>query len=168
MMHLVPSLTVHDAIRLLYPNVWPISTLALDSPDQQLQTPSPIRASLEFFNPEEAYFIENGLVAFIWLGQGVPPQWINDVFNAANITNLDTEKHDLPERDNAHSRAVRQLVRRVNEGRPRRAKLFLIKQGDSLESWMRKFLVEDRYANNSVSYVDFLCQIHREIRNLLS
>lgn len=63
---------------------------------------------------------------------------------------------------------MRQLLKRVNEGRPRRVKLFVIKQGDGLESWMRKFLVEDRYATNSVSYVDFLCQIHREIRNILS
>lgn len=67
-------------------------------------------------------------------------------------------------------------------------KLFLIRQGDKvllfligdggkgedgmgelkLEPWFRKYLVEDKGADGSPSYVDFLCAIHREIRNILS
>lgn len=46
-------------------------------------------------------------------------------------------------------------------------KLFIIRQQDALEAWMKKFLVEDR-SSAMPSYVDFLCNIHREIRTLLS
>lgn len=73
----------------------------------------------------------------------------------------------MPERDNARSRAVRYVMDRVNTNRSRYMKLFLIRQQDALEAWMKKFLVEDRTANMP-SYVDYLCNIHREIRNLLS
>lgn len=92
MMHLVPSLTVQDAVRTLYPTVLPLSELALETPESQLQLPTAVRASMEFLSPEEAYLIENGLVAFIWVGQAVSPQWILDVFNANAIAHLDTEK----------------------------------------------------------------------------
>lgn len=73
----------------------------------------------------------------------------------------------MPERDNARSRAVRCIIDRMNMNRLRHMKLFIIRQQDALEAWMKKFLVEDR-TSNMLSYVDYLCNIHREIRSLLS
>lgn len=46
--------------------------------------------------------------------------------------------------------------------------LMLVKQRDKLENVMRNFLVEDRGMNGSTGYVDFLCHIHKEIRNVTS
>lgn len=92
MMQLVPSLRVEDAIRILYPQILPISDLALENPNDQIQWPQSVRASYEYFDQEEVYFIENSLVAFIWVGLGVKPEWVHDVFNANNVAQLDTEK----------------------------------------------------------------------------
>lgn len=44
----------------------------------------------------------------------------------------------------------------------------LVKQRDKLENVMRNFLVEDRGMNGSAGYVEFLCHIHKEIRNVSS
>ena len=46
--------------------------------------------------------------------------------------------------------------------------LTIVRQRDKLEPWFNHFLVEDKGINGSASYVDFLCHIHKEIRNLLS
>jgi len=46
--------------------------------------------------------------------------------------------------------------------------LTIVRQRDKLEPWFNHFLVEDKGLNNSASYVDFLCHIHKEIRTLLS
>jgi hypothetical protein len=46
--------------------------------------------------------------------------------------------------------------------------LTIVRQRDKLEPWFNHFLVEDKGQNGSASYVDFLCHIHKEIRNLLS
>lgn len=43
----------------------------------------------------------------------------------------------------------------------------LIRQRDKLEAVLRHFLVEDRGTDGSASYVDFLCHMHKEIRQLL-
>jgi len=37
-----------------------------------------------------------------------------------------------------------------------------------MEIVMKQFLVEDRGLNGSSSYVDFLCHMHKEVRNLLN
>jgi len=168
MMSIIPSLRVDEAIRLLYPNVLPITSLELESSDQQLELPTPVRASVEFLQQTDAYIIENGLLCFVWVGSQVAPEWIQNVFDARGLDRLDTESGIIPERDNSHSRAVRYVIARLNEGRSRQLKMFIVKPGDSLESWMKKFLVEDRYGQNAESYVDFLCNVHREIRSLLS
>lgn len=68
MMHIIPSMRVDEAMRFLYPTVLPITSLALESPDQQFEMPSPVRASFEFLQQNEAYIIENGLLCFIWVG----------------------------------------------------------------------------------------------------
>ena len=46
--------------------------------------------------------------------------------------------------------------------------LSIVRQRDKLEPWFNHFLVEDKGLNGSASYVDFLCHIHKEIRNILS
>jgi len=168
MMQLVQSMRVEVATAFLYPRIFCITRLPFDSSGQCSQFPSQIRASIEYFDPEDAYFIENNLVAFIWIGQRVSNEWLHDVFNAKSLERLDTEKHYLPELDNPTSNAIRNILYATNENRPRQVKLFIIKQTDGLESWMKKFLVEDRYAANSISYVDFLCKVHQEIRSLTS
>lgn len=46
--------------------------------------------------------------------------------------------------------------------------LTLVRQRDKLEMVFKHFLMEDRGLDGSASYVDFLCHMHKEIRNLLS
>nr|CAD2196872.1 unnamed protein product [Meloidogyne enterolobii] len=187
MMSLVPSMTPLAIQQFLYPRIYIITSLCSSIGNSSGSTeslkndsgcvtkmqgstdfPTPIRASFDYFSSEEAYLIDNGLVAFIWVGSGVPSSWLNDVFNVSSIAQLDTEKHQLPFYDNDCSQALRHLWSHLNENRERALKLFIVKEQDALESWMKKFLVEDRYANNAHSYVDFLCLIHREIRSLIS
>lgn len=47
--------------------------------------------------------------------------------------------------------------------------LTVVRQRDKLEGWFKHFLVEDKGVNPVAhSYVDFLCQMHKEIRSLMS
>lgn len=44
----------------------------------------------------------------------------------------------------------------------------LVRQRDKLENVFKHFLIEDSGLNGSASYVDYLCHLHKEIRQLLS
>lgn len=48
------------------------------------------------------------------------------------------------------------------------SRIKIVRQNDPLEAWMKRFLVEDRFAGQNYSYVDALCVLHREIRFILS
>ncbi|EFO19073.1 Sec23/Sec24 trunk domain-containing protein [Loa loa] len=167
LMHLIPSLRTEDALTLLYPTVFPISDLILEQQPTEITLPTCIRASYDNLLPEKAYMIFNGIMMFLWIGLKVPQDWVQDVFNSNSVAHLNVENHVVPERDNARSRAVRYVIERVNVNRLRHMKLFMIRQQDALEAWMKKFLVEDR-TSSMPSYVEYLCNIHREIRGLLT
>ncbi|EJW80731.1 hypothetical protein WUBG_08360, partial [Wuchereria bancrofti] len=167
LMHLIPSLRTEDALTLLYPTVFPVSDLMLEQQTAEITLPICIRASYDNLSPEKAYIIFNGIMMFLWIGLKVPQDWMQDVFNSNSVAHLIVENHTVPERDNARSRALRYVISRVNLNRLRHMKLFLIRQQDALEAWMKKFLVEDR-TSSMPSYVDYLCNIHREIRSLLT
>lgn len=48
------------------------------------------------------------------------------------------------------------------------AQLQIVRQKDKPEMSFRQFLVEDKGLHGGASYMDFLCYIHREVRQLLT
>lgn len=48
------------------------------------------------------------------------------------------------------------------------SQLQIVRQKDKPEMLFRQFLVEDKGLHNGASYMDFLCYVHREVRQLLT
>lgn len=48
------------------------------------------------------------------------------------------------------------------------SQLQIVRQKDKPEMLFRQFLVEDKGLYGGASYMDFLCYVHREIRQLLT
>ncbi|ETN83329.1 Sec23/Sec24 trunk domain protein [Necator americanus] len=168
MIELIRGMRVDHAMLLLYPKIVPVDHLELHDPSELTNVTGSIRASYENLVHSKAYLIDNGIVLFLWIGLGVAEAWVQDIFGVNNVAMLDTENAQIPEKDNARSRGLRRAVELLQEVGPRKRKLFVVREKDALEPWMKKFLVEDRSGPNVMSYVDFLCYIHREIRNILS
>ncbi|EYC09050.1 hypothetical protein Y032_0062g3323 [Ancylostoma ceylanicum] len=168
MIELIRGMRVDHAMLLLYPKIVPVDHLELQDPSEMTTVTGSVRASYENLNHTKAYLIDNGIVLFLWIGLGVAEAWVQDIFGVNSIAMLDTENAQIPEKDNARSRGLRRAVELLQEVGPRKRKLFVVREKDALEPWMKKFLVEDRSGPNVMSYVDFLCYIHREIRNILS
>lgn len=161
----IRGMRVENSLPLIYPRVYAVSDLTVQDGETETPPLKQIRASSEYLETNKAYLVDNGQILFVWVGLGVPDEWVRDVFGANSVATIDTETHRIPEKDNARSRGLRKAIAQVEAGRCR--KHFVIREKDPLEPWMKKFLVEDK-SGNSISYVDFLCHIHREIRNILS
>uniref|UniRef100_A0A0N4ZBP9 Protein transport protein Sec24C n=1 Tax=Parastrongyloides trichosuri TaxID=131310 RepID=A0A0N4ZBP9_PARTI len=168
LMQLIPGLKTEDIIRILYPKVIPVSGVVVENDADEFFMPQEVRASYEYLKPTEAYLIESGVQVFLWIGQQVSTDWIQAIFNVQGLQHIDTESHVIPERDNAQSRGLRKVIKIVTKDIIRHTKITIIRQTDPLEAWMKRFLVEDRFAGQGGSYVDSLCALHREIRTILS
>ncbi|KAJ4426456.1 hypothetical protein ANN_27270 [Periplaneta americana] len=117
---------------------------------------------------DEWWNCENGIHLFLWIGLNVGMEWVQNVFGVHSAAQIDIDRTALPDLDNPLSQRIRSVIDSVREQRHRCMRLTLVRQRDKLEMVFKHFLMEDRGLDGSASYVDFLCHMHKEIRNLLS
>uniref|UniRef100_A0A452U8B1 SEC24 homolog C, COPII coat complex component n=1 Tax=Ursus maritimus TaxID=29073 RepID=A0A452U8B1_URSMA len=116
----------------------------------------------------DIYLLENGLNLFLWVGASVQQGVVQSLFSVSSFSQITSGLSVLPVLDNPLSKKVRGLIDSLRAQRSRYMKLIVVKQEDKLEMLFKHFLVEDKSLSGGASYVDFLCHMHKEIRQLLS
>uniref|UniRef100_A0A7N6ATG0 SEC24 homolog D, COPII coat complex component n=1 Tax=Anabas testudineus TaxID=64144 RepID=A0A7N6ATG0_ANATE len=130
-----------------------LSVMGMGVEDTQLllyplaAVPAPVRCSEERLDDSGMFLLENGHSMFLWLGQASPPDLIQGIFNLPSLAHL--QGHMV----RVHLTAALCLISCF---------------WDKPEIQFRQFLVEDKSLHGGASYMDFLCYVHREIRQLLT
>ncbi|XP_067008422.2 protein transport protein Sec24C [Anabrus simplex] len=163
-MQVVMIMDIPSSVVFFYPRLIPLHDIDVDSDE----IPPPIRCSSDKIRDDGVYLLENGIHMFLWIGLNVGMNWVQNVFGVHSAAQIDIDRTTLQELDNPLSNRIRGLVDSVRQQRHRSMRLTLVRQRDKLEMVFKHFLVEDRGLDGSASYVDFLCHMHKEIRNLLS
>ncbi|XP_063261919.1 protein transport protein Sec24C isoform X4 [Prinia subflava] len=161
---LVTSMDVAETNVFFYPRLLPLTKADVDSDS----LPAAIRNSEERLSKGDIYLLENGLNIFVWVGVSVQQGLIQNLFGVSSFSQISNALSTLPVLENPFSKKVRSIVDMLQGQRSRYMKLIVVKQEDKLEMLFRHFLVEDKSLSGGASYVDFLCHMHKEIRQLLS
>ncbi|NXK91719.1 SC24C protein, partial [Formicarius rufipectus] len=161
---LVTSMDVAETNVFFYPRLLPLTKADVDSDS----LPAAIRNSEERLSKGDIYLLENGLNIFVWVGVSVQQGLIQNLFGVSSFGQISNALSALPVLENPFSKKVRSIVDMLQGQRSRCMKLIIVKQEDKLEMLFKHFLVEDKSLSGGASYVDFLCHMHKEIRQLLS
>ncbi|CAL9699325.1 unnamed protein product [Knipowitschia caucasica] len=159
---LVSAMDVTETHVFFYPRLLPLTKL------DGASLPMAVRDSEERLSKGGVYILETGLHLFLWVGASVQQELLQNLFGTQSFSQLDPAMTSLPELDNPLNKRLREIVADFRAQRPRFMKLMVVKQEDRAELIFRHFLVEDKSASGGASYVDFLCHMHKEIRQLLS
>lgn len=125
--------------------------------------PTPIRPSYPRLKEHSAYLVENGRQMLLWVGARVSVDFVQHVLGAPAFQSIDSKQTKLPELDNELSARVRGIVDEIQQQRNVVFPLVIVKQKDPTEGYFANLLVEDK-SNAAASYVDYLCQLHRDIQ----
>uniref|UniRef100_A0A665XEY8 SEC24 homolog D, COPII coat complex component n=1 Tax=Echeneis naucrates TaxID=173247 RepID=A0A665XEY8_ECHNA len=163
----VMAMGVEDTQLLLYPRLIPLHNLDVSSE----ALPAPVRCSEERLADSGMFLLENGHSMFLWLGQASPPDLVQNIFNLPSLAHL--QGHMVrPNLTALGSQFIKQIKvlsgSRYQMRRFPTAVLQIVRQRDKPEMLFRQFLVEDKGLHGGASYMDFLCYVHREIRQLLT
>ncbi|KAH0624357.1 hypothetical protein JD844_031752 [Phrynosoma platyrhinos] len=161
---LVTSMDVAETNVFFYPRLLPLTKVDFNSDS----LPTAIRNSEERLSKGDIYLLENGLNIFLRVGVNVQQGLIQNLFGVSSFSQINSSVCMLPILDNPFSKRVRSIIEMFQSQRPRYMKLMIVKQEDKLDLLFKHFLVEDKSMNGGASYVDFLCHMHKEIRQLLS
>ncbi|CAE6469630.1 unnamed protein product [Rhizoctonia solani] len=168
--HVIPDVRNYHAARLismgapatmryLYPRMTAIHDLSsnVGFPSEttgRLTLPSPMPSSYTHMEPHGVYMIENGEDMYIWVGDGVSPQILLDLFDVENWDEIGPRTHSLPELQTHLSVQVRNIIMHGNLLRGRALPLHVVRQNmDGAEIEFSNLLVEDTN-NDAMSYVD--------------
>uniref|UniRef100_A0ACB8ESJ0 Protein transport protein Sec24C n=1 Tax=Sphaerodactylus townsendi TaxID=933632 RepID=A0ACB8ESJ0_9SAUR len=161
---LVTTMDVAETNVFFYPRLLPLTKVDVNSDS----LPTAIRNSEERLSKGDIYLLENGLNIFLWVGVNVQQGLIQNLFGVSSFSQIGSSLCSLPILDNPFSKKVRSIIDMFQAQRSRYMKLMIVKQEDKLDLLFKHFLVEDKSMNGGASYVDFLCHMHKEIRQLLS
>ncbi|XP_074619307.1 protein transport protein Sec24C-like isoform X2 [Acropora palmata] len=165
LMRSVMSMDQAASVPYFYPRLFPLH----DVDKEATGLPPVIRCSAERMAENGVYLLENGISLFLWIGLQVDPNLLHEVFGVQTIGQVDIEMTSLPVLDNPLSTRLNEIIHKIQEQRQHYLKLTVVRQRDKLEAWFKHLLVEDKGINPAAnSYVDFLCQMHKEIRNLMN
>ncbi|XP_068161056.1 protein transport protein Sec24C isoform X2 [Antennarius striatus] len=159
---LISCMDVAESHVFFYPRLLPLIKLESDV------LPVAVRDSEERLSKGGVYLLETGLHLFLWVGASVQQELLVNIFGTPSFSQLDPSMTSLPVLDNPFSIRLREIISSFRAQRSRYMKLMVVKQEDKTELIFRHFLVEDKSASGGASYVDFLCHMHKEIRQLLS
>ncbi|KAF7399574.1 hypothetical protein HZH68_008166 [Vespula germanica] len=162
-MQAVATMPISTSVVYMYPRLLPLHDVDPDSTD----LPQMLRCSIDKFTEDGAYLLENSVHMFLWLGVALSPQWVKAVFDVPSVIKIDTDRNTLPILDNSLNKRIREIIDQIRIERHRCMRLTIVRQREKLEMVLRHFLIEDRGNDGSPSYVDFLCHMHKEIREIL-
>ncbi|EGG14544.1 putative transport protein [Cavenderia fasciculata] len=178
-MNLYASLPPSKIIPLIYPRAYPVHNLhgdlGLVNPQYNIvNLPHFVRLSTEIIQQDGVYVIEDGRNIYLWVQSMVNPSILQDLFNVDNINGLNSSKlYELYKSNISSENELHQKVENIIKevirlrGLCASKEIQIVPQNEYLNSVIRSQLYEDK-GIDSVSYVDFLVQIHRQIQNKLS
>lgn len=161
---LLMSMDVASSQLFYYPLLLPLHTM-----DPKGDTiPAAVRCSEERLSDGGIFLLANGVNMFLWLGVSCSPEFIQGFFNVPSFAHISPEATSVPELDTPHSKKLRKIMETIQSKGSYSMKLILVKQKDKAEMAFRQLLVEDKGLLGGASYMDFLCCVHKEIRQLLT
>ncbi|KAK9718103.1 COPII coat Sec23p-Sfb3p heterodimer component [Basidiobolus ranarum] len=169
-MRMLKSIGVSQSIVCLYPRLFPVHSLTGAHEDENgvFLTPPMIRDSYTRLETNGAYFLCSTETLMFWIGSQISSEFLQNVFGVSSLQEIDPSICTLPALDNPVSERLRALLHHLQKDSVRYPMLQLVRQSiDRSESKFASLLVEDKN-NDNMSYVDYLCFIHRQIQNELS
>ncbi|KAN0036187.1 hypothetical protein ACTA71_005491 [Dictyostelium dimigraforme] len=164
-------------IPLIYPRTYPIHNLlpgdGYKHPNyDHIVLPSFIRLSADQISQNGIYIHEDGRQIMVWIQQFAATNYLRDLFGIESTFGYTNNKlsqlyHSLNGQNEYHQR-IEAIIASITQlrGYKDRPVIFVV-QGDPVDAHLRLQFHEDKGVD-SVSYIDFLCQIHKQIQNKLS
>ena len=100
----------------------------------------------------------------VWVGRQVPDAVLRETFGVDHVDHIQSNAAALKQLDTPRSKSLNAFVNCMRRMRSGYLRTRILRRGDPAEAHFYAKLTEDRNIAG-MSYVDFLCHVHRLIQN---
>jgi len=172
----IMSMPVSTVIKYLSPRLFSLHDMELTVGQQDPTRPSgctvmpkQYSASCEHLSPNSAFLLDTGFVSYIYLGRETPDALLYELFG----DQLDNRSPNFPTNKLAEESdlvaQITKVLKNLQEGQYVHKPLKVIRSGQlgKDEHRFMSLLIEDKTVHD-VSYIDFLCSMHKLITKSLT
>lgn len=156
----------------LHPRFMQIPYDNLGVPESQSQLPDRLWLTAEKLQPEGIFILENGYDVYVYVGPGVSRDTCTALLGVARPEAVDESQSQWgsgpPVLETPLNRHVHEILLEIRRQRQSYMHLRLMHRGHPQETAFLASLIEDRSPSAGMSYVEFLCLLHRKIQNKLT
>lgn len=121
--------------------------------------------SAEKLDGDGLYLLEDGGEMLVWVGRNYPQDRLKEVFGVDTVDQLDARRSMLPPNLlNERNKRMNAFINSMRKARSGYLRMRILKRNDAMETLFYNRLIEDRSVAG-MSYVEFLCHVHRLIQN---
>jgi len=158
-----------SSVDFVYPRLLGVHNLdaAAGTTDEHgvVQLPKSMPLSCEKLEAEGVYLLDDSVALYLWVGRAVPPAILEATLQVRSLEGVDCSRLRVVPLQNELSAKLNNVINAVRAQRPHLLQpLRVVTAKDSAEARFLASLIEDR-AQASMSYVEFLCHIHRQIQS---
>lgn len=134
--------------------------------ENDVPMPERLPLSAEKLSSDGIYILENGFDLFVLVGRDVAPNTMEAVLGTASLEAIDASSFaDFPNQNNPVSDLTRRMIANMRRLRRSFMHMRFVAKGHPHETLFQTALVEDRHLLSGMSYVEYLCFLHRQIQN---
>lgn len=162
------SMPADRIVAAVHPRLLPLHTL-LSRPANAPSIPEKLPPTAAKLDPDGIFLMENGFDAYIYVGPAVPPAQCAELLGVPSPEAVNPVQFSGPPAlDTPLSQAVCGLLDEIRRQRRGYMHVRLVYRGHPQEAGFVAALVEDRNPTAGLSYVEYLCHLHRLIQNKLT
>ncbi|KZT64533.1 beta-sandwich domain of Sec23/24 [Daedalea quercina L-15889] len=171
--HKIMAMGARTTMQHLHPRLMALHDLTMRAamPDPQtglIRLPGLMRDSYIFMESYGIYLIDNEELMVLWIGSDASPQLLKDLFEVDDFLHVDSNITQLPVLSTRLSEQLRNIIAHRYAQRGWTPKLSIARQNmDGAELEFADMLVEDKN-NAAMSYLDYLCLVHKQINAALT
>jgi len=120
--------------------------------------------SAEKLEQDGIYVLEDARELLVWVGRQCPEVVLRETFGVDHVDHIQSNTSALAQLDTKRSKSLNAFVNCMRRMRSGYLRMRILRRGDPGEAAFYAKLTEDRNVAG-MSYVDFLCHVHRLIQN---
>jgi protein transport protein SEC24 len=166
-LHQMNEMTNKNIMLYCYPQLFDLTNMGeplVDSDGTEYPLPAMLSLSASRIDSTGIYLLNDDINIYIWIGREASAENVSAIFQVDSFEHITPETMPNPDLNTTIGERFSRILNEIRKNRNRYGQLRVMRDRDPTENMFFARLIEDK-STTAVTYVDYLCNVHRDIQS---